>query len=219
MAAEAHTTVSRKTSGASVSKSWAWPGRDLFLEPFLVNVGRRSRLRSAHTRASRAKAVFASLAFSAIASCSSVPEPGTPPRESTPLYDGYTSYRPLDEVQKELPDRSSWQVLSDAKIPARGPCPRFDELTFTIPASHLGYKGQLQLTFINQRLKATSFAPDDFASYVEALRRSGISFDAEGRATGRPATRIWQWELGRRFVGWADIRFEAQTAAWTSRCS
>jgi hypothetical protein len=159
------------------------------------------------------------LAFSVLGGCSAIAEPGSPPSEPTPLYDGYTSYRTLDEMEKQLPDRSSWQVLADSKIPARGSCPRFNELTFTIPANHLGHKGRLQLTFINNRLKATAFAPVEFPSYVEALRASGIVFDAEGRSTGPPATRIWQWDLGDRFVGWADIRFEAQTDAWTSRCS
>jgi hypothetical protein len=159
------------------------------------------------------------VALSALTSCGGIVEPGVPPSEPTPLFDGYMSYRTLDEIQRQLPNRSNWQIVSDSKIPARGPCPRFDELMFEIPANHLGHKGKLRLTFINERLRSTAFIPEDFPSYVEALRASGVDFDAEGRSSKGPATRIWQWHLGEPFVGWTDARFSAQTNAWVSYCS
>lgn len=165
------------------------------------------------------KSVGALLMLGVMASCTGIAEPGIPPADPTPLFDGYVSYRTLDEVQRQLPKRSNWQVLSDSKIPARGPCPRFDELMFEIRASHLGHKGRLRLTFTNERLSSTAFIPEDFPSYIEALRASGVDFDSEGRSSKRPATLIWQWHLGEPFVGWADTRFSAQTNAWVSYCS
>jgi hypothetical protein len=163
--------------------------------------------------------IVALLASGAVVSCGDIPEPGTPPLDPAPLYNGYSSYRTLDETLKQLPDRSSWHVLTDSKRPARGPCPRFDQFEFTVRAAHLGHKGTLKLTFINQRLESTNFAPDEAPLYVNALRASGITFDAEGQASSRPPTRIWLWSLGDPFVGWADTRFQAQTRAWISSCS
>lgn len=110
------------------------------------------------------KGLFAVLVVSTVASCSSIGEPGIPPREATPLFGGYMSYGTLDDMQKQLPDRSTWEVLWDGKIPGRGPCQRFDEFTFIVPANHLGHKGRLQLTFINQRLRKTIFTPERISS-------------------------------------------------------
>jgi hypothetical protein len=149
----------------------------------------------------------------------SVPEPGISPREPSPLFDGYQSYRTLDEVKARLPDRSDWRNVHDMKSPARGRCPKFYELTFAVPTEHFGYKGELQLTFINDRLQATSFTPQDFPAYLEALRRSGIVFQADGQATIPPATRVWQWQLSPRFIGWDDERLASQVSAWVSSCA
>ncbi len=176
-------------------------------------------LRWPFARTAVSRAIFALLASSALVSCGDIPEPGTPPLDPAPLFNGHSSYRTLDETLKQLPDRSTWHVLTDSKRPARGPCPRFDQFEFTVPATHLGHKGTLKLTFINERLESTDFAPDAFPSYLDALRASGITFDAEGRATSRPPTRIWRGDLGPPFVAWADTRFQAQTRAWISSCS
>jgi hypothetical protein len=154
--------------------------------------------------------------------CSTIPEPGNPPLDPAPLFGSYTSYGRLEEFKSGLPDRSTWQVLSDSASPPRGDCPRFDQFTFAVPAHHLGHDGTLQLEFINDRLLSTTFTPDDFGSYVHALEQSGIKFDATGRATLAPATSLWQSRPNRhapRFVGWADTRFQSQVNAWISSCS
>jgi hypothetical protein len=167
--------------------------------------------------------IFAAMALTVctILGCSEEREPGSPPGEPSPLFDGYKSYRTLDQVKNQLPDRSTWQILANSNRPARNPCSRFDELTVTVAAVHLAQTGRLQLTFINDRLEATSFTPEDFPAYVEALRRSGVPFQADGRATIPPSTRVWQSDEGRspRFVGWDDERFAAQVNAWVSRCT
>lgn len=173
----------------------------------------------AHDPGTLVKSVGGVLVLTALMSCGAIAEPGLPPPEPTPLFDGFVSYRTVSEMQQQLPDRSTWKILSDSKIAARGPCPRFDELTFTIPASHLGHSGRLQLVFINDRLTSTAFTPDEFRSYVDALRASGVVFDASGQSSRPPATRIWQWDRGDPFVGWSDARFQAQTDAWISHCS
>jgi len=140
-------------------------------------------------------------------------------RDPSPLFKGFESYRTLDELKAQLPRRSRWVIVADSKIPARKDCLRFDELTFAFPATDMGYDGRLQLTFINERLKWTSLTPADFPGFVEALRRTGVVFQSDGRAVIRPRTSVWLWDGEPRFVGWADQRFEDETKAWVYSCS
>jgi hypothetical protein len=168
-------------------------------------------------RASRR--LVATAALCTVVACSRLQEPGTPPGDSSPLFVGFKSYSTLDDIKSQLPDRSSWEIISDSKRPPRKDCPRFDEFMFAVPATHLGRSGRLRVEFINDRLRSTAFVPDDFPSYVEALRRSGLVFRADGRVTVPPHTEVWQFDREPRFVGWADRRFDEQVRAWVYTCS
>jgi hypothetical protein len=152
--------------------------------------------------------------------CSRVPEPGSPVQDPTPLFGHYNSYRTLDELKSELPDRSHWRVLTDSSSAPRRDCPRLQEFSFLIDAHDLGEQGRLQLTFINGRLEATIFTPQDFVRYIGALERSGLAFHG-GQATIAPATVVWQSKQDQRlpFVAWRDARFQRQVDAWTRACS
>ena len=155
-------------------------------------------------------------------SCSDVPEPGTPSRDPSPLFGDLRSYRTLEEVKDQLPERSTWQIRWEDESKARPGCPRFKELTFAVGADHLGQHGDLQLTFINDRLLSTSFTPDDFASYVSRLEQGGIKFDGDGEADIPPATLVWQYDRKnpiRPFVGWRDTRFRKEVDTWLARCA
>jgi hypothetical protein len=157
-----------------------------------------------------------------VSACSEVPEPGIPVQEPSPLFADFTSYRTLQELKPQLPDKSTWQTRADSVSEPRTGCPRFDELTFAVPADHLGQHGTLQLTFINDRLKATGFTPDDFPSYVKRLEQSGIKFNAQGNASVAPATFVWRFDRQGPippFVGWRDTRFQRQVDAWLRACS
>lgn len=158
------------------------------------------------------------IAFSLLA-CQA-PEPGTPERDPSPLFPGYESYRTLAEVEPRLPARPTWKILFDGKSKPRKSCPRLDEFTFAVAAEHLCQAGVLQLTFINGRLEATLFTPNDFGAYLSALDHSGTRFDGEGTATLPPATRVWKSNLAHgKFVGWRDTRFSDQVSRWIGRCS
>lgn len=155
-------------------------------------------------------------------SCSNVPEPGTPTRDPSPLFGDLRSYRTLDEIKDQLPERSTWQIRWDDESKAREGCPRFKELTFAVGADHLGQHGDLELKFINDRLLSTTFSPDDFASYVSRLEQGGVKFDGDGEADIPPATLVWQYNRKspmRPFVGWRDTRFRKQVDDWLARCS
>ena len=179
------------------------------------------KTRNARNRIRVALATYAVIAVSAFttAGCSGAPEPGSPAREPSPLFEGYQSYRTLDDLKGQLGDRSTWQILGDEKSDPRPGCPRFDTLTFEVPARHLGQQGRLQLNFINNLLESTSFTPEDFPAYAEALQRTGVHLKGDEALAIAPATKVWQWDLEPRFVGWADTRFADQVHAWINRCS
>jgi hypothetical protein len=148
-----------------------------------------------------------------------VPEPGTPVQESTPLFDGYRSYQTVADVKYRLPDRSTWHILADVANEARDGCPRFDQLTLTTPATHLGHSGELQLGFINGRLESTLFFPHALEPYLDALR-TGMHVTIDRRLIVSPATEVWAWQYrDRAFVGWRDTRLLAQVTAWVDACS
>jgi hypothetical protein len=68
-------------------------------------------------RAAQISVVTAALCT--IVACSRLQEPGTDPGDSTPLFVGFKSYSTLGEITRRLPDRSGWEIISDAKTPAR----------------------------------------------------------------------------------------------------
>jgi hypothetical protein len=152
--------------------------------------------------------------------CSGIEEPGTPVHDSTPLFGQYSSYRTLEDLKSKLPQRAQWRVLTDSAAGPRNGCPPLRELSFIIPASDLGQRGELTLTFINDRLESTIFTPTDFSSYLSALKQRGIVF-ATNELTVAPATVIWRSTDSRQpgFVGWRDSRFQSQVDMWTKKCS
>lgn len=148
-----------------------------------------------------------------------LPEPGSLPATLSPLFKGFESYQTLDQASKVLPDRAAWKVVFQNKSQSRAGCPRFDEFTFAVPATDLGYSGIMKLQFINDKLATTVFTPTDFSGYVEALQRAGTTVSTEERRVP-PATLVWSSNGvdGRPFVGWRDERFAVEVNAWVGRC-
>jgi len=148
-----------------------------------------------------------------------ITEPGSPPGDPSPLFADYKSYATLDELKGRLPDRSTWQIITDSQTPPRASCPRFHDLGFIVPAEHLGHKGKVELRFINERLMATIFTPQDFRSYLDALRRSGVGVRDQGEVKIRPATQISIPLAYPTAVAWQDERFGNQVNAYIAACS
>jgi hypothetical protein len=148
-----------------------------------------------------------------------IAEPGTPRGEPSGLFADYKSYTTLEELRGRLPDRSTWQIITDVNTPPRGSCPRFHELRFVIPAEHLGHKGKLELEFINERLETTIFTPQDSRAYLDALRPSGVAVTGQGVTKIPPATRVSIPMAAPTAVMWQDERFANQVRAWIGRCS
>jgi hypothetical protein len=110
------------------------------------------------TRRCNTRAVICALLAWAMMACQrALPEPGTPPATRSPFFRELESFETVDQAAKVLPDRATWNIVFDLKSAPRDGCPRFDQLTFDVKATDLGYSGTLRLESFNDRLAKALF--------------------------------------------------------------
>jgi hypothetical protein len=110
----------------------------------------------------------------------------------------------LEVVQKSLCDRND-------------PRPCFEVLVLKTDFDHLGSRGELLLTFFNDRLYGTTFYPEDFESYLQQLGESGTDLPRRSEPLELSRnTRIWAAadDSGREYVAWIDQRLFDEHARW-----
>lgn len=142
--------------------------------------------------------------------------------EHTKLINGIESYQSIEEFRKFL-DRSTliWKVSQDSKPSPKGR-PPFNISTITIKNYlHLGFSGDLEISFFNNRLAATTFYPSDVGKYIVALATEGIKFDTNHEAKLSPHTRVRSAVnyKGQKYVDWSDIRLDKEVELWIKRYS
>jgi len=95
-------------------------------------------------------------------------------------------------------------------------------VVITVPKfKHLGCDGQLQATFVFDRLMEVDFSPSDDDRYRNALARLGISFKQNDDVVVRgDYTKVVSGHLGnRRFYEWIDTRLKEGWNDWAERHS
>ena len=101
------------------------------------------------------------------------------------LISPFESYISSADARRRLPGQIPVRVLFESKTAPDDPRPRFDELMLRVSGfEHLGFVGDLDLEFVNDRLASTEFCPTEPDSYRSALRASGSS--------ARPRNSPWQ---------------------------
>ncbi len=144
--------------------------------------------------------------------------------ESAKLINGINSYQSIENYKAFINDGSQdWEDSGGTKLDPGDKRPPFDMHEITIKNySHLGYGGELHISFFNNRLMDTRFYPQDFDRYVESLKKvDGIKFDINKEANILPFTDIWiaTDHKQREYVGWKDTRLEKEMKIWISRYS
>lgn len=79
-----------------------------------------------------------------------------------------------------------------------------------------GQKGELLLTFFNDRLMTSQFFPGDIAAARAAVEAGqGVSLTS-GDGHLPPSTRVWigKDEGGRSYIGWIDKTLQGEQDAW-----
>ena len=138
-----------------------------------------------------------------------------------PLVTGFESYLSLEEVIPRLPSSMKPVVLEDSSLSLGDQRPPFSIYSISVRGfRHIGHEGELKLVFFNNRLQETVFYPANPATYLAALKTSGIAL-LDGQELRRGNTVIWQAvDYQRRsYIGWADIRLRDQSRRWISRYS
>jgi hypothetical protein len=109
----------------------------------------------------------------------------------------------------------------DNPFARRGPCPRFDNTTVTIPRREVdGFSGRVVLSLVNQRLWMVQFFPDEPVRYIQWIQgRKTPPGAAEPRMiTGNIKTGSKE-PAPLVGVGWIDRKLAAERTAWLESCT
>jgi hypothetical protein len=137
----------------------------------------------------------------------------------SPLFPGFNSYAPRDEVMAKLPREVEIKVVEETSLAKGNSTPPYRVYTISIaPYPHLGQPGKLLMTFYNDRLLQTAFYPQELDDYVKALRKSGVAVEfAKELAKGNTVIWIGIDFDNNHYVGWADKRLREQQRRWLAR--
>ena len=86
----------------------------------------------------------------------------------------------------------------------------------------LGFSGEVDVAFFNNRLISTRFYPSKAEKYIEALANvAGIRFDSAQQAKLPPHTivRFGIDHKQRKYIEWSDLRLDKEVELWIQRYS
>ena len=146
------------------------------------------------------------------------------PTERSVLVDDIRSYSRVDQVRTLLGDvAAKWEVVENSgQASSKDSRPPFQIYTALVHGyEHLGFKGDLKLTFFNDRLMSAVFYPNDFAGYVS---RASVTFPDLREKKSVQVPPFTQVTLGtdyqqRRYVSWEDVRLVEEMSIWIKRYS
>ncbi|HWR34857.1 MAG TPA: hypothetical protein VN622_03165 [Clostridia bacterium] len=141
-----------------------------------------------------------------------------PSKLIAPLYSGQS----LQTAQRVLElEAGNWDVLEDRRPLPSDKRPPFR--IFTISKKnwpHNASKGELVMTFFNDRLMTTQFYTDNLEQFKAALQgQDSLIFSEAGDTKIEPSTRVWIGKdaSGRRYVGWIDKVLQREHDDWVSK--
>ena len=132
----------------------------------------------------------------------------------TPLGCGLESVMSQAKVERKLKVTSSeWEVVEDRRPLSTDTRPMFHILTISRKGTTCGgERGELQLTFYNDRLMYTLF----YAGNFDSARNSAGLNPRTGDTHIAPNTRVWagRGEDGRQYLGWMDLLLKREYDTW-----
>ena len=142
--------------------------------------------------------------------------------ERTRLINGIESYQSIEEFKCFLArDSFQWEESEDKPSP-KGRPPYNVHVIKLKRFSHLGFKGELVVTFFNNRLMATTFYPLDVVKYITAVeKKEGFHLSGDKNTKISPHTRVKvavDYE-NRTYVDWSDSRLDQEMAIWIKKYS
>jgi len=140
----------------------------------------------------------------------------------TKLINGIESYQSVDQF-KDFLSHNSYQWDESKSQPATGRRPPYNTNTIIIKNySYLGFYGELDVGFFNNRLIRTTFIPIDYEKCMEAIVKiEGLKFDSNQSAKLPPHTNV-RFAVdykGRKYISWSDDRLDREVKIWIMRYS
>ncbi len=138
------------------------------------------------------------------------------------LFKPMFSYWSFEKVKDKL-DLKDWEVLEDRRPLASDERPKFQMLQIKVKGyTDSGFKGDLVLSFYNDRLMKTQFYVADIKEYVKAAQSDqnfGLGTDLSGEIA--PSTHIWIGKEadGRSYLGMEDRVLTDRMKAWIRQYS
>lgn len=142
--------------------------------------------------------------------------PGATAREPVELLAGLMSYESPAQSRARLPS-AEWTIRSLPADPPENKTPQYERQIAEVRWRECGQDGILTLTFVNERLYTTMFAPSDVDACLKDLTRRGMT-----TRTPNPDERRHFYtgdSQGRPFVAALDTRLNSEIAAWIGRYS
>jgi hypothetical protein len=139
----------------------------------------------------------------------------------TKLINSIESYQSINDFKGFIARNSLQWEESEVKSSPKGR-PPFNIHTITLKNyAHLGFSGDLEIEFFNNRLMSTTFRPSAVEEYIEALGKDGIKLDNKQEAKLPPFThvRVATDYKGLKYIKWSDIRLDKEVELWIKRYS
>jgi len=142
--------------------------------------------------------------------------------ERTKLINGIESYQSIEEFKSFLSRGSfKWEESEDKPSPKGRPPYNVHVITLK-NYSHLGFTGELVVTFFNNRLMATTFHPLDAVKYIAAVeKKDGVQLNSNKEADLPPHThvKVAVDYKKRTYVDWSDSRLDKEMELWIKKYS
>jgi hypothetical protein len=132
----------------------------------------------------------------------------------TPLGCGLESLMPQAKVERKLNVKSpEWEVVEDRRPLSTDTRPMFHILTLSRKGATCGgERGEVQVTFYNDRLMYMQFYAENF----DAARNAAGLNPRTGDTHIAPNTRVWagRSEDRRQYLGWMDLQLKREYDNW-----
>jgi len=131
------------------------------------------------------------------------------------------SYSTFAEVKELLQLRDDQiEVLENSQSPQGARRPQFNIFTIKLENIEIaGYRGDLALSFFNDRLESTWFYPEDFEGFANSLDLDRSALESRQGVMKKPFTRMWIYTdfQQKPYIGWEDVRLSQQKMDWIDR--
>ncbi len=145
-------------------------------------------------------------------------------KDRTTLLGGIESYWGIEYLENHLRKNSlAWELKRGPRPGLEDKRPPFIIDTVTIKNySHLGFSGEMIVEFFNNRLVGTKFWPQEVDEYVKRLASTEkLNIVSNREVMLSKYTRVWVAvdHLGKKYVGWEDVRLNKEMKTWIKRYS